>query len=81
MQQVLDWQPFSSVTTRDTDEESGVVVTSTFVFKPHDGGTKVVVYFLCEPKQASARIQTILGSALESGMQILPEIIGVSNHP
>jgi class 3 adenylate cyclase len=81
VQEILDWQPFSSFTTRDTDEEIGVVVTSTTSFTPHDGGTKVAVYFTCEPEQASARIQTILGSVLESGMKRLPEIIGASSHP
>jgi class 3 adenylate cyclase len=81
VQEILDWQPFSSFTTRDTDQDNGVVVTSTTLFTPHDGGTNVVVYFSCEPEQASARIQSILGSALASGMQRLPEIIEASRHP
>jgi hypothetical protein len=75
VQQVLDWQPFTSFTIRDEDRESSVVLTLTTVFTPDGGGTNVVTYFTCEPEQAWAQIEATLGQAFERSSQRLSGIL------
>ena len=75
VQQVLDWQPFTSFTIRDENRESGVVLTATTVFT-HDGdGTNVMTHFTCEPEQAWAQIEATLGRAFERSSQRLSAIL------
>ena len=75
VQQVLDWQPFTSFSIRDEDRNSGVVLTLTTVFTPDGGGTNVMTYFTCEPEQAWAQIEATLGRAFERSSQRLSEIL------
>jgi hypothetical protein len=75
VQQVLDWQPFTSFTIRDENRESGVVLTATTVFT-HDGdGTNAMTHFTCEPEQAWAQIEATLGRAFERSSQRLSAIL------
>jgi uncharacterized protein YndB with AHSA1/START domain len=78
VQHILDWQPFTSFTSRDENAEVGVVTTSTTLFTPDDAGTNVTVYFVCEPVEATAGIQAIVGPAFERSMVLLREILDSS---
>lgn len=75
VQQILDWQPFTSFTTRDEATDLGVVITSTTVFTPNDSGTNVTIYFVCEPEEATEGAQAFVGPALERGMVRLTDIV------
>jgi hypothetical protein len=44
------WPWIRSFTTRNETDDTGVVLTSTTVFTPADGGTNVTIYFSCEPE-------------------------------
>ena len=81
VQQVLDWQPFTSYTTRDEIDDTGVVLTSTTVFTPDEGGTNVTVYFTCEPEQARPQVEATLGPAFERNGQRLLEILTTQTDP
>jgi hypothetical protein len=75
VQQVLDWQPFTSFTIRSETDETGVVLTSTTVFTPDAVGTNVTVYFSCEPERAWPQVEATLGPAIERSTQRLLEIL------
>jgi hypothetical protein len=75
VQQVLDWQPFTSFTIRDENRDSGVVLTATTVFTPDGDGTNVMTHFTCEPEQAWAQIEVTLGRAFERSSQRLSAIL------
>lgn len=71
VQQVLEWQPFTSFTTRDEIQDAGVVLTVTFVFTPIEGGTNATAYLLCEPEEAWPQFEAIGRPAFETANQRL----------
>lgn len=72
VQQVLDWQPFTSFTTRDEIDAVGVVLTNTTVFTPDGDNTNVTSYFTCEPEAAWPQIEaTLLASFQHAGERLL----------
>jgi hypothetical protein len=75
VQQVLDWQPFTSFTTRDEDNDLGAVLTLTIVFTPVEGGTNVTTYFACEPEEAWDQIEAVLAPSFESSLKKLSTIL------
>ena len=81
VQQILDWQPFTSFTTRNETDDTGVVLMSTTVFTPHRGGTNVTVYFSCEPELAWPQVVATLGPTFESSLKHLVEILTVQADP
>ena len=81
VQQVLDWQPFTSFTTRDETDAVGVVVTNTTVFTPDDGNTNVTSYFMCEPEHAWPQVEAQLRPAFEGAGQRLLGILTTHADP
>ena len=81
VQQILDWQPFTSFTTRDEDEDTGVVLTLTTVFSPAADSTNVTIYFTCEPAQAWPQIEETLGPVIEIANQRLLGILRARTNP
>jgi class 3 adenylate cyclase len=75
VQQVVDWHPFETFTTRDKIDDSGLVVTSTTVFAPTDSGTKVTFYFQCEPEAAWPQLKANIFGAFERAHQNLEAIL------
>ena len=75
VQQVLDWQPFRSYTSRDEVGDTGVVLTSTTVFTPNGDTTNMTAYFVCEPEQAWPMIEAQLGPTFERSGQNLLHIL------
>lgn len=75
VQQVLDWQPFTSFTSRDVDDGAGVVTTLTTVFTPHGGTTNVTTYFTSDPPQAWPQIEGIIGPGFDRANERLREIL------
>ena len=75
VQQVLNWQPFETFTTRDEIERDGPVLTSTTVFTPSDGGTNVKFSLRCEPESAWAELQTNLLPTFERANRRLEEVL------
>lgn len=75
IQQVLDWQPFVSFTTRDEIDGTGVVLTNSTVFTPADGSTNVTSFFMCNPAAAWPQIEATLGPAFESAEKRLRGIL------
>ena len=72
VQQVLDWQPFTSFTTRDETDVLGAVLTNTTVFTPEGHHTKVTSYFTCEPETAWPQIEaTLLRSFVLAGERLV----------
>jgi len=74
IQQVLDWQPFTSFTRRDEPEGWDMVVTITTSFTQQDAETNVTMYFACEPPEAWPQIEAIR-PVLELSNQQLVEIL------
>jgi class 3 adenylate cyclase len=75
VQQVLDWKPFQTFTTRDEIDDTGFVLTSTSVFTPVDGGTSVAFYYTCEPELAWPEVRANLFPALERSSQRLEGVL------
>jgi class 3 adenylate cyclase len=75
VQQVLDWHPFETYTTRDEIDESGPVLTLTTVFAPSEEGTKVTFYFHCEPEAAWPQLKANLFGTFERAHQKLESIL------
>ncbi|MCL1588422.1 MAG: hypothetical protein M3092_08385 [Actinomycetia bacterium] len=75
VQQIVDWQPFTSFTTRNETDDTGVVFISTTVFRPHEGGTNVTVYLSCEPEQAWPQVEATLRPTFERSKRRLVEIL------
>ena len=75
VQQVLDWQPFETYTTRDETDESGSVLTLTTVFAPTEGGTKVMFHFQCEPEAAWPQLEANIFGTFEQAHQNLEGIL------
>jgi len=73
VQQIIDWQPFRSFTSRDDVDGTGIMLTSTTDLSPVDGGTEVTVNFVCEPKEAWRQIETNLAPAFERSSVRLQE--------
>ena len=71
IQHVLDWQPFTSFTTRDEVQGAGLVVTVTYVFTPVEGGTNATAYFTCDPEQAWPQVEAVLSPNFGSANQRL----------
>ena len=71
VQQVLEWQPFTSFTTRDEVQGAGAVLTVTIVFTPIEGGTNATAYFSCEPEEAWPQFEAIGRPAFETANQRL----------
>ena len=81
IQQILDWQPFTSFTTRNETDDTGVVLMSTTVFTPDGSGTDVIVYFSCEPERAWPQIAAVIGPTFERSRQRLVEILSARPDP
>ena len=75
VQQVVDWHPFETFTTRDVDDDAGFVLTATTVFAPTDGGTNVTIHFGCEPEQAWAQVKANLFPTFERASQELERVL------
>jgi class 3 adenylate cyclase len=75
VQQVLDWQPFASFTTRDEDNELGAVLTRTTAFTPVEDGTRVTTYLVCEPEEAWEQIAAVFGPSFERSAARLATIL------
>jgi class 3 adenylate cyclase len=75
VQQVLDWHPFETYTTRDEIEESGPVLVVTTVFAPTEGGTKVTFYFQCEPAAAWPQLEAHLFGTFEQAHETLEAVL------
>ncbi len=75
VQQVLDWHPFETFTTRDEIDDGGPVLVLTTVFAPTEGGTRVMFYFRCEPEAAWPQAKANLFGALERSRQRLEEVL------
>ncbi len=71
IQHVLDWQPFTSFTTRDEIQGAGLVVTVSYVFTPVEGGTNATAYFTCDPEQAWPQVEAVLSPNFGSANQRL----------
>jgi hypothetical protein len=77
VQEVVDWHPFETFTTRDEINEAGFALTSTTVLTPVDGGTNVTFHYVCEPEQAWPQVKANLFPALERASQRLDEVLSV----
>lgn len=75
VQQVLDWHPFETFTTRDETDGSGPVLTLTSVFAPTNGGTKVTLYFRCEPETAWPQLRSNVIGTIEQASEKLEAIL------
>jgi hypothetical protein len=75
VQQVLDWRPFETYTTRDEIDESGPVLTLTTVFAPTGRGTKVTFYFQCEPEAAWPQLKANIFATFEQAHQTLETVL------
>ncbi len=75
VQRVLDWQPFVSFTTRDDAAGQDAVVTVTVEFTPVSDGTKVTMYFACEPEEAWSQIEPALFPLLDRSSERLPALL------
>lgn len=75
IQQVVDWQPFGSFTTRDEVDDEGALLVSTTVFTPLEDGTDVTTHFTCEPESAWPGIEATLLPVLKRARRTLIEIL------
>ncbi|MFV1999570.1 MAG: DUF2652 domain-containing protein [Acidimicrobiia bacterium] len=75
LQQVLDWQPFSSFTTRDELEGMDIVFTTTTTFTRQEAGTETTLHFACDPAEAWPEIKPGLFSVLEISARQLASIL------
>ena len=78
LQQVLDWQPFTSFTTRDEMQGTDVVFMTTTTFTAKDVGTEVTFDFACEPAEAWPPIKPGLFQILELSAQ---QLIAILDEP
>lgn len=51
VQRIVDWRPFTSLTTFDQLEGAGFTLTTTTSFTPTDAGTRVQLNVLCDPPE------------------------------
>lgn len=75
VQQVVDWRPFTSFTTRDENPELGNVITVTTEFVPVPDGTRATMYFACQPEEAWQQIEPFLFPNLEQSSQRLRALL------
>ncbi len=75
IQQILDWQPFTSFTTRVEFEGMDAVVTTTTSFTHRETGTDIAMYFACEPAEAWPQIEANLLPVIELSGQKLFAIL------
>lgn len=75
VQQVVDWRPFTSFTTRDQPVDAGFSITNTTVLTPDDVGTNVTSYIVCEPEEAWPVVRDQLSAAFEAGHRTLSGIL------
>ncbi len=75
VQQVVDWQPFTTFTARDEAVGPGVAVTVTTEFKAVAEGTEVTMYFACEPKEAWPQIEPSLFPLLDRSSERLKALL------
>lgn len=75
VQQILDWHPFETFTTRDESGVSGPVLIWTTAFVPTEGGTKVTFYFQCEPEAAWSQMKADLFGTFERAHQNLEAVL------
>lgn len=80
VQQVVDWQPFVSFTTRDEIDDMGVVLMVTTVFTPISSDTDVTIYFSCEPEHAWPQIEAVLGPNFERANRRLLDLLGARSE-
>jgi hypothetical protein len=80
VQQILDWQPFTSFTSRDEIDDTGVVLTVTTVFTPDGDTTNVTTYFMCEPEQAWEQVGPKVGMSFERANQQLVAILATQSE-
>jgi class 3 adenylate cyclase len=81
VQQILDWSPFTSFTTRDEPDDADFVLTNTTVFTLDGGHTNVTSYFLCEPEEAWPQVRAQLSEAFESGHRRLAALLATHADP
>jgi len=78
IQHVLDWQPFTSFTTRDELQGTDIVVTVTTSFTQHEAGTNATMYFACEPADTWPQLEAAVFPVLELSGQ---ELVAMLDHP
>ena len=81
VQQVVDWQPFTTFTTRNETDDDGVVILSTTVLTSNEGETNVTVYVSCEPEQAWPQVEAALRPTFERSKRRLVEILSARTEP
>ena len=81
LQQVVDWQPFSSFTTRDELEGMDIVLTTTTTFAQQEPGTELTIYFASDPAEAWPDLEPGFFPVLESSAQRLIKILDPSATP
>lgn len=75
IQRIVDWQPFSTYTSRDDIADTGVTVTSTTVLEAIDSGTHASVHFSIEPTSAVEQIRANLLATFQRNGERLTELL------
>jgi hypothetical protein len=77
LQEVLDWHPFSTFTTRDKTDGLDAVLTVTMVLTRSDGGSLVTYLFRSEPEEAWEHFGSMILSGFEPArLQLLDVLAG-----
>lgn len=75
LQEVIDWRPFSTFTTRDKPAGMDAEVTVTTVVAGSEGGSVVTVYFRTEPEEVWEQLGPMMLPSFESARLHLLEIL------
>ncbi|MFV2000957.1 MAG: hypothetical protein ACC654_11395, partial [Acidimicrobiia bacterium] len=75
LQQVLDWQPFTSFTTRDELEGMDIVLTTTTTFTQQEAGTEITLHFASDPAEAWPELESGFFPVLEISAQQLVAVL------
>ncbi len=75
VQQVIDWRPFTTYTTRDESPDQGFVLNVTTVFTAVPEGTEVTSSVICEPEDMWPQIAEILFPTLERSGERLAKLL------
>lgn len=75
IQRVVDWQPFTTFTSRDEVDDTGLILTSTTVLEPIESGTHAAVRFLVEPETAKEQVEANLLETFERNGARLIELL------
>jgi len=81
VQQMLDWRPFTSFTTRDEHSDLGAVITVTTSFDAVDAATNVTMSFACDPEEGWDQIEAGLYPSLERSGARLSMILADTTNP